>query len=358
LTLPGRRGSVPAAAAGITPRGTGAVKRPPEGKGRRMPGIARRHITLGLLAAPAALRTAHAQSAWPDRPVRLIIPYSAGGVADTIARALQARVAEHLGQSLVIENRSGASGAIAAQAVHSAPADGYTLLFEGATFATLPEVRRDLPFDYAAAFVPVVQVTTQPYIIGLRPGFPARDLAGFVAEAKRRPGEVTYGTPGVAHIGHFMGEALQMAAGIRLEHVPFRGGADVAREVAAGRIDAGIISYSSLRPAVERGGTLIASTGGRRQASLPDIPVIGETFPGFDMSSWTGVFAPAGTPPAAMARFAEALGPALADPEVRRRLEAAGADPANPDRAHFVAVIARDRERARRIVAATGLRLG
>jgi tripartite-type tricarboxylate transporter receptor subunit TctC len=320
-----------------------------------MHAIPRRILALGALAAPAAAR---AQPAWPDRPVRLVVPYSAGGVADTIARILQPRVAEQLGQSFVIENRTGASGAIGAQLVAQSPPDGTTLLFEGATFATLPEVRRDLPFDYAAAFIPVVQVTTQPYIIGIRAGFPASDLAGFVAEAKRRPGEVTYGTPGVAHIGHFMGEALQMAAGIRLEHVPFRGGADVARELAAARIDAGIISYSSLRPAVERGATLVASTAGRRQASLPQIPVIAETFAGYDMASWTGVFAPAGTPAIAIQRVAQAMRTALADPEARRRLDAAGADAVESDPAAFAAVIARDRTTARRIVQATGLRVG
>lgn len=323
-----------------------------------MRGTTRRGLGIAALATPFLARGAAGQGAWPERPVRLVVPYSAGGVADTIARTLQPRVAEALGQSFVIENRTGASGAIGAQAVAQSPADGYSLLFEGATFATLPEVRHDLPFDYAAVFAPVVQVTTQPYIIGIRAGFPGQDLAGFVAEAKRRPGEVTYGTPGVAHIGHFMGEALQLAAGIRLEHVPFRGGADVARELAAGRIDAGIISFSSLRPAVERGATLIASTAGHRQASLPQIPVIAETFPGYDMSSWTGVFAPAGTPAAAMQRVAQAIRGALADPEVLRRLSAAGADPVQSDPAAFAAVIRRDRETARRIVQATGLRVG
>lgn len=323
-----------------------------------MHGTTRRGLGLAALATPFLARRAAGQGAWPDRPVRFVVPYSAGGVADTIARILQARIGENLSHALIIENRTGASGAIGAQAVASSPADGYTLLFEGATFATLPEVRRDLPFDYAAAFVPVAQVTVQPYIIGIRAGFPAADLAGFVAEAKRRPGEVTYGTPGVAHIGHFMGEALQIAAGIRLEHVPFRGGADVARELAAGRIDAGIISYSSLRPAVERGATLIASTAGRRQASLPQIPVIAETYPGYELTSWTGVFAPAGTPDAAKQRFSQALRSALDDPELRRRIEAVGADPADSDPGAFAEVIRRDRETARRIVQAAGLRVG
>ena len=171
--------------------------------------ITRRGLAGFGLAAPFVAQQAWAQGSYPDRPVRMIVPYSAGGVADTIARIIQPKVAEHLGQSFIIENRTGASGSIGAMAVAQSPADGHTILFEGATFATLPLVSRSLPIDYTTAFIPVVQVTTQPYMLGVRAGFPARDLAGFVAEAKRRPGEITYGTPGVAHIGHFMGELLQ-----------------------------------------------------------------------------------------------------------------------------------------------------
>ncbi|MFM7777685.1 MAG: Bug family tripartite tricarboxylate transporter substrate binding protein, partial [Alphaproteobacteria bacterium] len=184
--------------------------------------ITRRGLAGLGLAAPFLARQAWAQGGYPDRPVRMIVPYSAGGVADTIARIIQPKVAEHLGQSFIIENRTGASGSIGAMAVAQSPADGHTFLFEGATFATLPLVSRSLPIDYTTAFAPVVQVTTQPYMLGVRAGFPARDLAGFVAEAKRRPGEITYGTPGVAHIGHFMGELLQLMAGIKLEHIPYR----------------------------------------------------------------------------------------------------------------------------------------
>ncbi|WP_207538485.1 Bug family tripartite tricarboxylate transporter substrate binding protein [Sabulicella rubraurantiaca] len=319
--------------------------------------ISRRTILVSALAAGAAGQ-GRAQGAWPSRPVRLVVPYSAGGVADTVARLLQSSITEHLGQPLIIENRTGASGAIAAQTVAQSPADGHTLLFDGPTFATLPEVRRDLPIDYATAFVPVVQVSAMPYILGLRPGFPAQDMAGFLAEAKRRPGEVTYGTPGIAQTGHLMGEQLQLLAGIKLEHVPFRGGADVARELAAGRIDAGLISYSSLRPAVERGGRLVGSTGGRRQASLSDIPAIAETVPGYDMTSWIGVFAPAGTPASAIDRLGQSVRTALTDPEVRRRLEASGSEPVESDAASFAELVRRERETARRIVTATGLRSG
>jgi tripartite-type tricarboxylate transporter receptor subunit TctC len=311
----------------------------------------RRAVTAAalLLARPAL-----AQTRYPDRPVRLVVPYSAGGVADTIARVLQPKIGEHLGQALVVENRTGASGAIAAAAVAQSAPDGHTLMLEGATFATLPLVNTGLPVNYETAFVPVAQSTAQPYFIAVRRDFPAADIRGFIAEARRRPGEVTYGTPGVAHIGHFMGELLQSSAGIQLEHIPFRGGADASREVGAGRIDAAIISHSSLLPALEAGrARLVAVTSAERRPLAPDVPALAELFPGYDLGSWTGIFAPAGTPPAALQRFTAALHHAIGDRETRDRLVAGGNDPVLSDAERFAAVIRRDREVARRIVAAS-----
>jgi tripartite-type tricarboxylate transporter receptor subunit TctC len=311
-----------------------------------------------LLAAPAALaapRIAHAQgAAWPDRPVRLIVPYSAGGVADTVARFLQPKIGEVLGQPLVVENRTGASGLIAAQMVAQAPPDGYTLLQEGATLVTLPLTRRDLPIDYATAFTPIAQATIVPYLLNLRADFPARTLAEFVAQAKARPGEITYGTPGIAHIGHFMGELLQIMAGIRLEHVPYRGGADVARDLAGGRIDACFISLNSIRPAVQSGkARIVAVTTAERHPGAPEIPAIGESFPGYDLTSWIGMFAPTGTPPAAITRFGAALRAALEDPGTRQRLVANGEVPVSSSPEHFAAHLARFREVAARVVEAS-----
>ena len=161
----------------------------------------RRSLVLAAALSPLAAaipRRARAQgqgadragSNYPDRPVRLIVPYSAGGVADTIARMVQPKLGEHMGQSMVVENRTGASGAIAAALVAQSSADGYTLLMEGSTFATLPLVQRGLPVDYEAAFVPAAQLSSLPYYLGLRAAFPADDLAGFVAEARARPGQV------------------------------------------------------------------------------------------------------------------------------------------------------------------------
>lgn len=314
-----------------------------------------RRLTFGLLAMPAIAR---AQGNYPDRPVRIVVPYSAGGVADTTARFMQPKLSEHLGQPVIIENRTGASGSIAAVAVAQAPPDGHTILYEGSTYITLPLVNRNLPIDYEATLAPIGISNSQPYIIGLRAGFPANDFAGMLAEARRRPTEVTFGTPGVAHIGHFMGELIQLMGQVRMEHIPYRGGADVARELAAGRIDVGIISFSSLRPAVERGARLIGSTSAQRNPNMPQIPAIAETLPGYEIMAWTGFFAPMATPAGPRARFIAALRFALDDPGVRQRMNEIGNDPAFGDGAQMAATIRRDRETLRRIVREANVTLG
>lgn len=314
-----------------------------------------RRLAMGLLAMPAVAR---AQGSWPERPVRVVVPYSAGGVADTTARIMQNRLGEALGQSIVIENRTGASGAIAAAAVAQAPADGYTLLYEGSTYITLPLVSRNLPIDYEATLQSAGMSNSQPYIIGVRADFPARDFAGLLAEARQRPGQVTFGTPGVAHIGHFMGELIQLMGEVRMEHIPFRGGADVARELAAQRIDVGIISFSSLRPAVARGARLIGSTAARRSPTMPEIPAIAETLPGYEMMAWTGFFVPSATPAPPRTRFLAGLRDTVADPSVQARMVEIGNDPHFADAEAMAAQVRQDREKLRRIAQAANITLG
>ena len=254
---------------------------------------------------------------FPNRPVRLICPYSAGGIADTVARIVQPKVGEHLGQSLVIENRTGASGAVGAAAAAQAPPDGYTLAMEGATTITSPLANKSLPLDYDM-LVPITQLTSAPYVLGMRAGFPAQDLAGFLAEAKRRPGEVTFGTPGVADIGHLMGELPQAMAGVKMEHIPYRGGADVSRDIAAGRLD--FLLHQREQPAAGAG--IRPRQGDRRHrpgppADLPGVPAIGEVVPGYDLTTWILVFCPAGTPEPIQARLSAAF---RTPPRTRRRV--------------------------------------
>ena len=284
----------------------------------------RRALLAGMLPLPAL---AQGIGDFPNRSVRLICPYSAGGIADTVARIVQPKVGEHLGQSLVIENRTGASGAVGAAAAVQSPPDGYTLVMEGATTITSPLVNKSLPLDYDL-LLPITQLTSAPYVLGMRAGFPAGDLAGFLAEAKRRPGEVTFGTPGVAHIGHLMGELMQSMAGIKMEHIPYRGGADVARDVAAGRLDACFISESSFRPVLEAGrGKVIGVTGRERRPNLSGAPAIGEVLSGYDLTTWIIVFCPAGVPEPIQVRLSAAFQHATADAGTRAKLDQTGSDP-------------------------------
>jgi tripartite-type tricarboxylate transporter receptor subunit TctC len=318
----------------------------------------------GTLAGPPAAvpRRAAAQGAaegFPTRPVRVVVPYSPGGQSDTVMRLLAPRMQEALGQPIVVENRTGAGGTIGAGVVAAAPADGHTLLFESFTFVVVPLIAKGLPFDHETAFVPVAQAVTLPYVLVVRRDFPARDLAGFVAAARARPGGVTYGTPGIGTVGHLAGALLESRAGIRLEHVPYRGGQDAARDLIAGNIDAAISTANTLRPLVEDGRAHgIALTSAERRGSLARLPTIAEGgYPGFDINSWNGLFAPAGTPPAAVARLEAAVQAATRDPEVARRLALTGNEPVAEGGEAFAARIRRDREVVRRIVAETGMRI-
>ncbi len=328
---------------------------PMPGGGAAVPTTRRALLRAAPLLAPLPALAQSPPGDFPNRPVRLVIAYSAGGVADTVARILQPKVAEHLGQPVVVENRTGASGAVGAAAVAQSPPDGYTVLLEGATAITSPLVNRGLPVDYAG-FVPVTQVAAQPYVLGVRAGFPAEDLRGFLAEARRRPGEVTFGTPGIAHVGHLMGELLQSLAGVRMEHVPYRGGADVARDLAGGRIDSAFISESSLKPVFESArGRPFAVTGRDRRPNLPGVPAMGEVVPGYELATWMVIFAPAGTPRPVVERLASAFRHATADPDTRRRVEGIGNDPMVTGPEEAAALVARDREVLTRLIRGAGL---
>jgi tripartite-type tricarboxylate transporter receptor subunit TctC len=313
-----------------------------------------RRMLLGAAAALSAPRLASAQA----RPVRVIVPFAPGGQSDTVARLLQPKMSEFLGQTIVIENRSGAGGAIGAAVVAAAPADGHTLLLDSFGFIVQPLVQRNLPFDYEAGFAPVGQAVELPYVLVVRSGFAARDLAGYIAAAKARPG-LAYGTPGIGSIGHLAGALLAHRAGIELEHAAYRGGAESARDIAAGNLDSAIGTANTFRPLIQEGRARgIALTSGERRGSLAELPTIAESgFPGFDLTSWNGVFAPAATPAAAIARLEAAINHATSDPGTRARLEASGNDPMTSGASAFAERLRRDRETLRQLIRDTGLRL-
>lgn len=314
----------------------------------------RRPLLAAALAALAAPGIARAQA----RPIRVIVPFAPGGQSDTVMRLLQPRMAEALAVPVVIENRPGAGGAIGAGVVAAAPPDGTTLFFDSFGFVVQPLIQRGLPFDYATAFAPIAQVVAAPYVLVVKRDFPAGDLAGFIAEAKRRPG-IPFGSPGIGTVGHLAGALLAYRAGIQLEHLPYRGGADAARDIAGGNLDAAISTANSLRPLVlDNRARGIALTSAERRGTMADLPTIAESgFPGFDLTSWNGIFAPAATPRDVIARLEAAVHQATNDATTRERLAASGNDPVTGSAAAFAEVLRRDGEMVRRLVAETGIRL-
>jgi len=321
-----------------------------------MPQRRRLLIAPFLLAAPQ-VRAQGAVERFPDRPIRILVPFAAGGNGDTLSRILAPRMAELLGQPVIVENRPGGGGTIAGNAVAQAAADGHTLLYESFAFVVAPFVVRNLPAGYERAFAPLAAFAATPYVLAVRRGFPAQTLAALVEHVKRNPG-LPYGTPGTGSLGHLAGALLASRAGIRLEHAPYRGGAEVARDLAAGVLDAGILTWSSLRPVVEDGrATALGVTGtgvGGATAAIP--PIADQGFPGFDLTGWSGLFAPSATPRAIVDKLDAAIRAAVTEPATEGRIRPTGNEPMPEETARFVARIMRDREVVRGIVAETGLR--
>lgn len=309
-----------------------------------------------LLAGDAAAQTA---APWPNRPIRLVVPFAAGGAADSAARSITPRMAEHLGQQFVVDNRTGASGSVGGGAVAQAAPDGHTLLWDASSHLVNPALMRGLPFDYATAFTPVSLVVTFPGLLAVKSGFPATSVAEFVAAARARPGAISVGTQGNATAGHLGLVRFARLAGIEVIHVPYRGGAEAARDLASGSVDAVFTTTVSAGPVVDSGrARALAVTSLERVPSRPDVPTLAESgFPGFDSNEWAGLFGPAGLPAAIAAQLHAALGEALADQAVRARLAQIGAVPVGSAPADFARFVREGREAMARLVREANIRL-
>jgi tripartite-type tricarboxylate transporter receptor subunit TctC len=297
--------------------------------------------TAGLALSPLA---AQAQAAWPQRSIRLVVPFAAGGAADSAARVLTPRMGERLGQGFVVENRTGASGSLGGNEVARAT-DGHSFLWDASSHIVNPSLLRGLPFDYATAFTPVSLVVTFPSAVAVKNDFPARTLAEFVAAAKARPGAITVGTQGNATAGHLGLVAFARAAGIEVIHVPYRGGAAAAQDLASGSIDAVFTTLVSAGPVVDGGRARFLGVGTLvRVESRPDVPTIAEQgFAGFESNEWAGLFGPAATPAPVVNALYEALAAAIADPQLRARLVQIGCVPVASRPADFARFVAEGR---------------
>ena len=288
-----------------------------------------------VLAASLLLAfSAHAQGpAWPTvKPVTLIVPFTAGGSVDFIARQVATKLGERINQTVVIENVAGAGGAIGLQKAVNAAPDGYTLVAGPDSAIAIGKLANPAAyrFDPLKDLVPVGMLNTAPMLLVARTDLPVKNYADFVKLAKAEPGKYTYATSGVGTVLHLAMEQLKQRSGIFVTHVPYRGGAQIANDVMGKQVDLAMLVSASSIPHV-RAGSLkaLGVTGKQRIASLPDVPTFDEMpgLKGYDVLTWTGIFAPKGTPPAIVSKLNEALNDALKDPDVRARLAEQGALP-------------------------------
>ncbi|WP_137176985.1 tripartite tricarboxylate transporter substrate binding protein [Roseomonas sp. AR75] len=299
--------------------------------------IRRRHLLAAAGALPVAGR-ARAQS-YPDRPLRIVVPFGPGGGTDNLVRVIEAPMRAAFGQTLVIENRAGAGGTIGTEIVARAAPDGYTVLVTDSSYAINPSLFPSLPFDPAKDLVPVSLLATGPVILLAHPSLPVNTVQELVALAKAQPGALNYASGGNGASTHLAGELLKMVAGIDLVHVPYRGTGPATTDVVAGHVKLMFNGISAARPHVDAGRLKpLAVTGDKRAAALPNVPTFAESgLAGVAASTFWGALAPAGTPQAAIAKLSESFRAGVTAPAVQERLRSLGFEPIGGDAAAYAA---------------------
>jgi tripartite-type tricarboxylate transporter receptor subunit TctC len=297
---------------------------------------------------------------YPSRPVRLIVPFPAGGSADLIGRTLAKKMSEGLGQQVLVENRAGAGGTIGAGAVAKSPADGYTLgLGTVSTLAMAPVVRANPPYDSLAAFAPVSLVASAPFILVVNASVPAGSLAELVALAKSKPGGLNFASIGDGTLQHFTGESFKSLAGIDIVHVPYKGVAPALVDLLAGQVQIGFDILASFQLQNLQSGRLraLAVLGPARVAQLPSVPTAAEAgLPGLAATAWFGLIAPKGAPAEALARLNAEVRKAVASAELREAIATQGLEPAADSPEEFAELIGKEMARWAQLVKATGFK--
>ncbi|MFH5927018.1 Bug family tripartite tricarboxylate transporter substrate binding protein [Roseomonas xinghualingensis] len=301
-----------------------------------------------LLAQPGRAQPA----TWPNRSVRVIVGYPAGGANELVARAVAAPLSEVFGQSFVVENRAGAAGSIAAEAVARTAADGYTLYMISSSQVLAPSIRRTLGFDPLRDFTPIALGARSPYFLAVHPSLPAKDVQELVAIAKAKPGALSYASSGVGAGPHLTMSLFMAVAGVELEHVPYKGDADLMADLTTGRVPVSFVSVAASYPHI-KAGTLraLAVSGSERLALTPDVPTVAQCgYPGFHMDAWWGMVGPAGLPAEIVEKVAAAMRPILDAPAFAARFATLGVMPGKLGPAEFTALIRSDRSRFDEIV--------
>lgn len=316
-----------------------------------------RLCTLLIALAAAVISPALAQD-YPNKPVRLIVPFGAGGPTDIIARIMAEHLSQRLGQPVVVEARPGAGGNIGTQAVINSPPDGYTLLVVSHANAINASLYRNLPFNFLESIEPISGILGVPNMLVVTPSFPANSVAEFIAYARAHPGKVNFASTGIGTSAHLAGELFKSMTGVTMVHVPYRGSGAALADLMAGTVHA----FFDLVPASighVRAGKLrvLGVTARQRLDVLPDVPTVAETVPGFEMGGWFGIGAPKGTPPAVVERLNREINAGLEDPKIKARYAEFNAILMPGPVAEFRKFVAAETEKWARVVEFSGARV-
>jgi tripartite-type tricarboxylate transporter receptor subunit TctC len=313
-----------------------------------------------VLVALASALAYPAMADFPDRPLKIVVPYPPGGTTDLLARALAPRLAERLRQPVVIENRPGAGGVIGSSAVSKAVADGYTLVFGTiASHGILPVMQKPAPYDALKDFAPITLVALTPNVLIANPGVPFRSVAELLASAKAKPGSITFGSTSQGGSPHMSGELMKSISQIDIVHVPYKGGAPMLIDLIGGQIQIGFDNLPSSMNHIRAGKVkALAVTTAKRWPSAPDIPTLAEAgVPGYESSAWFGVLAPGATPKAITELLQRHIAAILRQPDMEKMFLEQGAEPVGNTPEEFAKFISIELQKWSKVVASTGVKL-
>lgn len=320
----------------------------------------RRAVLMGAAASlVAGAFAAQAQPAgYPNKPIRFVVPYAAGGLPDTVARIVAQRLGDRVGQSVIVDNRPGANGGVAAGVLASAPADGYQFLVtDGSMLSINPLIYSKLTYDPQKDFVPVALVARAPLFLAVHPKVPVNTLDEFIAYVRARPGQVNYGSSGIGSTHHLTIEAMKAALGLDMVHVPFKGTGQSVPALVGGQVEALMSAYPSLSGFVKDGRVrMLAANSEQRSAQAPDLPAIAERIPGFDFAPIVGVLAPVGTPPEIVQKIASEVSAIAKLPDAIQAMKTAGIDPIGGGSAEYAKAIGEENARMARAIQTAGMK--
>lgn len=315
-----------------------------------------RPLLMGLAMTALCITSASAEEKYPSKPVTLIVPQAAGGANDAIARVIAQKLTEQLGQSFIVDNRTGAGGNVGSVATARAKADGYTLMLTAdSTMVINPSLYKSTGFDTLKDFQPIGTVATAGYVLVANPTFPAKNMSEFIALAKQQPGKINIGSAGNGTMNHLIGEMLGKATGIDLVHVPYKASAAAVTDLVSGQVQVSVQSLPSSIAFIRTGKVkVLGVVNPKRIPALPDSPTIGETVKGFGATPWYGVFAPTGTPKSVVTLLNAEIAKALESKDVQERLAGVGCEPYKTSPEQFTTLIRDDLPRWAKIVKESG----